>query len=286
MAGTDITSASGVRLHVEIDGPADGAPVLVLHGITGCAATWDWLVPIIAETHRMVRLDFRGHGDSDRTPGAYSSEGYVSDATAVCEALFDGPCAVIGHSLGGVTALGLAQTRPDLVDAMVLEDPPMGIERGNRQLEGNSLLDAFRMMRHSVPALQASGIDLASMTPMLAQTPSAVGSDVRCDAPRRRRGGDGIRAAASRCDRARPRDRRHGDDLGVRRRPAAHSARRAGGCRSDVTRLCVPTGDDRAGRAPRGSVLDVRTPAGGGHLLHDSRATATTSLARCATCSV
>jgi pimeloyl-ACP methyl ester carboxylesterase len=273
MTGTDsthITSAAGVRLHVEIDGPGDGPPVLVLHGITGCTATWDWLVPIVAETHRMVRLDFRGHGGSDRTPDAYSSEGYVSDAAAVCEALFDGPCTVIGHSLGGVTALGLAQSRPELVDALVLEDPPMGVDRGNRQLEGNSLLDAFRMMRQSVPALQASGIDLATLTPMLAQTPSASGptfGTVLHD--------DAVTAMASALLRL---DATVLDPVisGTTMtwvydvdRPVTQRGVLVAADPSSLDCVCRPEMIERARAA--GCGLDVRTPSGAGHLIHDSR---------------
>lgn len=268
----DITSAAGVRLHVEIDGPADGSPVLVLHGITGCTATWDWLVPVVASTHRMVRLDFRGHGDSDRTPDEYHSEGYVADATAVCEALFDGPCTVIGHSLGGVTALGLAQTRPDLVAALVLEDPPMGRSAGAQTLEGNSLLDAFRMMRQSVPALQASGIDLATLTTMLGQTPSAAGptfGEALHD--------DAVAAMASALLRL---------DATVLDPVLAGAAmtwvydvdrpltQRGVLVAADPTSpdcVCRPEFIERAVAA--GTTLEVRTPPGAGHLIHDSRAT-------------
>ena len=268
----DITSAAGVRLHVEIDGPADGSPVLVLHGITGCTATWDWLVPVVASTHRMVRLDFRGHGDSDRTPDEYHSEGYVADATAVCEALFDGPCTVIGHSLGGVTALGLAQTRPDLVAALVLEDPPMGRSAGAQTLEGNSLLDAFRMMRQSVPALQASGIDLATLTTMLGQTPSAAGptfGEALHD--------DAVAAMASALLRL---------DATVLDPVLAGAAmtwvydvdrpltQRGVLVAADPTSpdcVCRPEFIERAVTA--GTTLEVRTPPGAGHLIHDSRAT-------------
>ena len=274
MAATDITSAAGVRLHVEIDGPGDGSPVLVLHGITGCTATWDWLVPVVAERHRMVRLDFRGHGDSDRTPDAYSSEGYVADAVAVCEALFDGPCTVIGHSLGGVTALGLAQTRPDLVEALVLEDPPMGRSTDGadgQPLEGNSLLDAFRMMRESVPALQASGVELSALTAMLGQMPSTAGpafGAVLHD--------DAVAAMASALLRL---DASVLDpvltgavmtwvydvDRPVTQRGVLVAADPAS---SDC--VCRPEFIGRALAA--GTTLDVRTPVGSGHLIHDSRA--------------
>src|SRR5207253_10839118 len=71
-----------LTLHSKDDGNADAPPILVLHGITQSTATWGWLVPHLAADHRVVRLDFRGHGLSGRTPGAYSFRGYVADATA------------------------------------------------------------------------------------------------------------------------------------------------------------------------------------------------------------
>lgn len=160
-------------LHVAIDGPDDAPPVVVLHGITASTATWNWLVPLLAPTHRVLRLDFRGHGGSGRAPGRYDSAGYVSDAVAVCEQVAGRPAIVIGHSLGGVTALGLAQSRPDLVVGLALEDPPMGVPR---TLEGNALLDAFRMMRETVPMLQQSGMGAAALSGVLAAAPGVGGA--------------------------------------------------------------------------------------------------------------
>lgn len=92
-----------------------------------------------APTHSVLRLDFRGHGDSDRAPGAYGMPEYVSDAVAVCEQLAQRPCVVVGHSLGGATAAALAQQRPDLVRAVVLEDAPLFLNDGFGE---NSLLAA------------------------------------------------------------------------------------------------------------------------------------------------
>jgi len=163
----------GVALHVAIDGPDDAPPVLVLHGITSGTGTWDWLVPLLTPAHRVLRLDFRGHGGSARAPGEYHSEGYVSDAVAVVEQVAGRPVAVIGHSLGGVTAAGLGQSRPDLVTGMVLEDPPL-VSVG--RLEGNSLGDSFRLLRESVPRMQEAGIDVATLTAILTAAPTADGS--------------------------------------------------------------------------------------------------------------
>jgi pimeloyl-ACP methyl ester carboxylesterase len=271
MAGTDLTGADGVRLHVEIDGPDDGPPVLVLHGITACTATWEWLIPIVAATHRVVRLDFRGHGESDRTPDAYRPAGYVADATAVCEALFDGPSTVIGHSLGGVTALGLAQTRPDLVDALVLEDPPMGRSAGAETLEGNSLLDAFRTMRQSVPALQASGIDLTTLTTILGSTPSAAGptfAEALHD--------DAVAAMATallRLDASVLDPVLSGAEMTWVYdvdRPVTQRGVLVAADPSSSDCACRPEFIERAVAA--GIEFEVRTPVGSGHLIHDSRA--------------
>jgi pimeloyl-ACP methyl ester carboxylesterase len=169
-----------LTLHFEDDGHRDGPPILILHGITQSTATWGWLVPHLAASHRVVRLDFRGHGKSGRTPGAYDFRGYVADATAICEQVLDAqPAVLIGHSLGGGTAAGLAQTRPDLVRGVVLEDPaimaPVSADEVSA-LEGNTLLDGFRMMRESIPQLQASGMSAADLANILRAAPSPSGA--------------------------------------------------------------------------------------------------------------
>jgi pimeloyl-ACP methyl ester carboxylesterase len=169
-----------LTLHYESDGPDDAPPVLVLHGITQSTATWGWLVPHLSSSHRVVRLDFRGHGLSGRTPGAYNFLGYVADATAICEQVLSSqPALVVGHSLGGGTAAGLAQTRPDLVRGVVLEDPAiMATPKPGEiaALEGNTLLDGFRMMRESIPRLQESGMSATDLTNILRGAPSPSGA--------------------------------------------------------------------------------------------------------------
>lgn len=269
MSALDI-ERDGVRRHVELDGPEGAPPVLVLHGITSCTATWDWLVPLLSSTHRVVRLDFRGHGGSDRTPGEYHSAGYVSDAVAVCEALFDGPCTVIGHSLGGITALGLAQSRPDLVAALVLEDPPMGATRDPLE-GGNSLLDAFRMMRETVPQLQASGIDAATLAGVLAQAPSpsggAMGEVLHADAVQ------AMAVALLQLD-ATVLDPLFSGVLGTWvydvDRPITQRGVLVAADPSSPDCVCRP--DDIARAQAAGLPLEVRVPTGAGHLVHDSLA--------------
>lgn len=167
-----------LTLHYEDDGNPDGPPILILHGITQSTATWGWLVPHLAADHRVVRLDFRGHGRSGRTPGQYVFRGYVADATAICEQVLGQPAVVVGHSLGGGTAAGLAQTRPDLVRGVVLEDPAIMVPPRPEEisaLEGNTLLDGFRLMRESIPRLQASGMSAGDLANVLRGAPSPSG---------------------------------------------------------------------------------------------------------------
>lgn len=165
MTSHDLRTAD-LTLNYEDDGDGDAPPILVLHGITSSTATWTWLVPSLAADHRVVRLDFRGHGRSGRAPGTYVYPGYVADATAICEQVLGRPAVVIGHSLGGATAAGLAQTRPDLVDGLVLEDPAIGrlpTPENHAYFEGNPVVAAFRIMRESIPRLQASGVSVADL---------------------------------------------------------------------------------------------------------------------------
>ncbi|MCU1500894.1 MAG: alpha/beta hydrolase fold protein [Ilumatobacteraceae bacterium] len=161
-----------LALNVVVDGDAASPPVLLLHGITGSVRAWDWLVPHLVDRHRVIRLDFRGHGRSGRAPGDYHLPGYLDDAVATCRQAAAVPCVVIGHSLGGVTAAALAQQHPDLLRGALLEDPPLG---ASGELEGNPLMDGFRLMRESIPRLQAGGIPAPVLADVLAGTPSATG---------------------------------------------------------------------------------------------------------------
>ena len=117
--------ADGRRLAYH-DTEGGGAPLLALHGHFGRGRGWAELIEALAPAWRVVALDQRGHGRSDRAPD-YSREGYVADAAAVVEALGLAPAVVLGHSLGGVNAYQLAARRPGLVRALVVVDAPADV---------------------------------------------------------------------------------------------------------------------------------------------------------------
>jgi pimeloyl-ACP methyl ester carboxylesterase len=179
----------GVSLHVAEDGNPDGPAVLFLHGITSCTDTWDWALPDLVATHRVLRLDFRGHGDSARAEGTYGFTNCVADAIAAIEQLGAAPAVLVGHSLGGGTAAAVAQQRPDLVKAVLLEDP--AIMEGNLEgaepadaaegaaAEPNALLAVFGMMRQTVPMLQASNMPVDGLVGMLSEGPGTDGRPMK-----------------------------------------------------------------------------------------------------------
>lgn len=126
----DITGADGVRLAAwefteEQTPPArtSGSGVLLLHGLMGSASHWAPTARWLAERHRVVALDQRGHGRSEKPAGGpFTREAYVADAAAAVEQLGLGPVTLVGHSMGALTAWQLAAEHPDLVRALVICD--------------------------------------------------------------------------------------------------------------------------------------------------------------------
>ena len=93
--------------------------MLLLHGLMGRASHWASTARWLAERHRAVALDQRGHGRATSPPdGPYTREAYVEDAEAAIEQLGLGPVTLIGHAMGALTAWQLAAKRPDLVRAL------------------------------------------------------------------------------------------------------------------------------------------------------------------------
>jgi pimeloyl-ACP methyl ester carboxylesterase len=103
-----------------LDFGGDGPGVLLLHGLAGTAREWADTASWLAEGRRVVALDQRGHGRSERRPDDVSRSAFVADATAAIQELGLEPAVVIGQSLGGHTAFLLAAERPDLVRALVV----------------------------------------------------------------------------------------------------------------------------------------------------------------------
>src|SRR5436190_819768 len=105
-----------------VDFGGDGPATLLLHGLAGHAGEWTATARWLTGRCRVVALDARGHGRSERHPADVSREAHVGDAAFAIESLGLAPAIVVGQSLGGQTALLVAADRPDLVRGLVLAD--------------------------------------------------------------------------------------------------------------------------------------------------------------------
>jgi pimeloyl-ACP methyl ester carboxylesterase len=116
-----VVERDGVRLSCrDWGGSGGGPPVVLLHGLAGQAGEWDDLAQALSSRYRVVAVDQRAQGASERRPGDVSRAAYVADVAAVCVQLGLHRPVLVGQSLGGHTAMLTAAARPDLVRALVL----------------------------------------------------------------------------------------------------------------------------------------------------------------------
>lgn len=127
----------GVRL-AGLDFAGEGLPVMFFHGLAGYGGEWRMTADGLAE-RRVIALDSRGHGRSERHPEDVSVAAHAADAAYTIEELDLGEVVAIGQSLGALTAIMLAATRPELVKAMVVvdADPAAGSEGTVAEVEAS-----------------------------------------------------------------------------------------------------------------------------------------------------
>jgi 3-oxoadipate enol-lactonase len=111
-----------VRLNAVIEGPVQGAPLVLIHALGTNLTIWDQIIPLLPKGLRILRYDLRGHGASDVPAAPYSMGALVRDAERLIDHFAMKDAVVLGVSLGGLVAQGLATKRLDLVRAMVLSN--------------------------------------------------------------------------------------------------------------------------------------------------------------------
>ena len=115
--------ANGVNLHYYRTGGAL-PPVLLLHGFTDNGLCWTPIAQALSSTYDVIMYDARGHGRSGAAENGFTTELLVADAVAIIEALKLERVALLGHSMGAHTAAHVAKRHPELIRALLLEDPP------------------------------------------------------------------------------------------------------------------------------------------------------------------
>jgi pimeloyl-ACP methyl ester carboxylesterase len=125
------------------EGPANGPPLVLLHGL---GRRWQVFLPVIPALSLRWHIfapDLRGHGKSSRVPRGYHGPQYAEDMASLLRDRVSAPAVLFGHSLGGMLAVWVASHYPELVRALILGDNMIVI----RQLHHPMYMALFAALR-------------------------------------------------------------------------------------------------------------------------------------------
>ena len=152
--------ATGIRVHVAEAGPADGPPVVLLHGWPQHWWCWRGVIgPLAAAGLRVIAPDLRGSGWSDAPDHGYDKEQLASDLVALLDALGVGRTALVGHDWGGWVGQLVALRAPERVERLVLCNiPPVWPSRDRAATARNAWRLSYQVIGvpRLGPALQRS----------------------------------------------------------------------------------------------------------------------------------
>jgi pimeloyl-ACP methyl ester carboxylesterase len=143
-------TAGAVTLHYA-ETAEDGPPLVLLHRLSARWQTWLAVMPTLTLRWRLYAPDLRGFGRSSRAPGAYRALDYATDIAAFLREIVGRPAALVAHSLDAVVALVVAADAPELVRALVLEEPP--------SLDGGEMTDKGSINQRAVLQWRASKVE-------------------------------------------------------------------------------------------------------------------------------
>lgn len=154
-----------------------GPPLVILHGLFGAGENWRTFAKSLADHYQLWLLDLRNHGNSPHASGMSYAE-LAEDVRAWLDAQALERPTVLGHSMGGKTAMALALTHPDRVRRLVVADiapVPYRHQSEHRKLieamqalpvsEGLTRSDADRLLAEAVPEWTIRAFLLKNLVP-------------------------------------------------------------------------------------------------------------------------
>ncbi len=124
----------------------EGRPVFCVHGITANCRCWDVMANALSPKHRVLAMDLRGRGLSDKPDTGYSIAHHINDIRAVLDHLGLDKVALMGHSLGAFISLVFGATFPERVDRIILVD-------GGGKLSEEQMAKVFKGIKPSLDRL-------------------------------------------------------------------------------------------------------------------------------------
>ncbi|MGC9516698.1 MAG: alpha/beta fold hydrolase [Methanomicrobiales archaeon] len=109
---------NGIKIYYEDSG--EGNPLILLHGLSDSAQIWDIIKDKFIDNYRVITMDLRGHGRSDKPDSSYSISDLSNDLNCLLNLLKIEKTNILGFSLGGAVAQQFTLDHPDKVDSLIL----------------------------------------------------------------------------------------------------------------------------------------------------------------------
>ncbi|MCA9878686.1 MAG: alpha/beta hydrolase [Thermomicrobiales bacterium] len=120
-------NVNDIRMYYEEVGDPAATPLILLHGASGAIdypeAGWGGQMADFGERYRAIHLEHRGHGRTNNPAGQIRYDMIADDVVQFIEHLGAGPAHIAGVSDGGITALVVGMTRPDVARSLVAVGP-------------------------------------------------------------------------------------------------------------------------------------------------------------------
>ena len=126
-SGQAVHLRTGVNVRYVAQGDPSGVPIVLLHAWGESLGCFDRLIPLLPTTMRVLAIDQRGHGHSDKPAAAYSLTDFAADVTAFLDVMCLPAAVLVGSSSGGYVAQQVAITSPDRIRGLVLVGAPRSL---------------------------------------------------------------------------------------------------------------------------------------------------------------
>ena len=162
------TAGDGTRLHYIVEG--SGSPLVLVGGKTSnIDGAWWRYIPALAARLKVIALDNRGAGASDKPDAPYSTQLMADDALAVLHQAGETSAHWFGLSMGGMILQQLALHHPDAVRSLILGATNCGGEHAPRGDAGNApAVTLIPAMRLDAPAVQGQRLTVTLSVPTVA----------------------------------------------------------------------------------------------------------------------
>ena len=140
-----VCEANGVDIHYLRTGGCK-PPLLLLHGLTGSGACWTPLARTLEAEYDVVMPDARGHGSSSAPLNGYRYEDHAGDVVGLIRGLGLAGPVLLGHSMGGMTAVVAASQIAAAIRGIILADPTFLSPQRQREVHESDVVQQHRRL--------------------------------------------------------------------------------------------------------------------------------------------